>query len=105
MCALQNVCLSLLGEALDLNLQQLVADQGGNTQPPREDVRAAAMKPDKMEETLTCIICQDLLHDCVRCAADPPAGSWWILATGAGGLERGLPMEQLSGPLWREVCH
>ena len=26
------------------------------------------MKPDKMEETLTCIICQDLLHDCVRCA-------------------------------------
>lgn len=24
------------------------------------------MKPDKMEETLTCIICQDLLHDCVR---------------------------------------
>lgn len=26
------------------------------------------MKPDKMEETLTCIICQELLHDCVRCA-------------------------------------
>lgn len=27
-----------------------------------------AVKPDKMEETLTCVICQDLLHDCVRCA-------------------------------------
>uniref|UniRef100_A0A8C9PE73 E3 ubiquitin-protein ligase CHFR n=1 Tax=Spermophilus dauricus TaxID=99837 RepID=A0A8C9PE73_SPEDA len=53
------------GEALDPNLQQLVADQGRNTQPPREDIRATAMKPDKMEETLTCIICQDLLHDCV----------------------------------------
>lgn len=23
-------------------------------------------KTDKMEESLTCIICQDLLHDCVR---------------------------------------
>lgn len=23
-------------------------------------------KTDKMEETLTCVICQDLLHDCVR---------------------------------------
>lgn len=22
-------------------------------------------KTDKMEETLTCVICQDLLHDCV----------------------------------------
>lgn len=23
-------------------------------------------KTDKMEESLTCVICQDLLHDCVR---------------------------------------
>lgn len=26
-------------------------------------------KTDKMEESLTCVICQDLLHDCVRFAA------------------------------------
>jgi 1-deoxy-D-xylulose 5-phosphate reductoisomerase len=34
------------------------------------------VKPDKMEETLTCIICQDLLHDCVRYAASHPA---WLM--------------------------
>lgn len=33
-----------------------------------------AVKPDKMEETLTCVICQDLLHDCVRCALRPAGG-------------------------------
>uniref|UniRef100_A0A8D0HDW4 E3 ubiquitin-protein ligase CHFR n=1 Tax=Sphenodon punctatus TaxID=8508 RepID=A0A8D0HDW4_SPHPU len=30
-----------------------------------EDTKSANVKPDKMEETLTCIICQELLHDCV----------------------------------------
>lgn len=34
--------------------------------PGPEDVKSAKVKPDKMEETLTCIICQELLHDCVR---------------------------------------
>ncbi|KAF6277722.1 checkpoint with forkhead and ring finger domains [Rhinolophus ferrumequinum] len=46
------------------NLCLLVTDQC-DTHPALEDARAAAVKPDKMEETLTCIICQDLLHDCV----------------------------------------
>ncbi|XP_008564403.1 PREDICTED: E3 ubiquitin-protein ligase CHFR isoform X5 [Galeopterus variegatus] len=50
---------------LDLNLHLLVTDQCRNTQTICEEVRAVAVKPDKMEETLTCIICQDLLHDCV----------------------------------------
>lgn len=27
---------------------------------------ADGTKTDKMEESLTCVICQDLLHDCVR---------------------------------------
>lgn len=27
---------------------------------------AGGAKTDKMEESLTCVICQDLLHDCVR---------------------------------------
>jgi len=31
-----------------------------------EDAKTSNVKPDKMEETLTCIICQELLHDCVR---------------------------------------
>ncbi|ELW66963.1 E3 ubiquitin-protein ligase CHFR [Tupaia chinensis] len=50
---------------LDLSLQPLATDQCRNVQTIPEGVRAAAVKPDKMEETLTCIICQDLLHDCV----------------------------------------
>uniref|UniRef100_H3BEL0 E3 ubiquitin-protein ligase CHFR n=1 Tax=Latimeria chalumnae TaxID=7897 RepID=H3BEL0_LATCH len=32
---------------------------------PSEEEKANRAKPDKMEETLTCIICQDLLHDCI----------------------------------------
>lgn len=32
--------------------------------PPRAALEGK--KTDKMEESLTCIICQDLLHDCVR---------------------------------------
>nr|BAE21536.1 unnamed protein product [Mus musculus] len=51
---------------LDTNLQLLVSGQRGNAQTSSEDVKDASVKPDKMEETLTCIICQDLLHDCVR---------------------------------------
>lgn len=50
---------------LDTNLQLLVSGQRGNAQTSSEDVKDASVKPDKMEETLTCIICQDLLHDCV----------------------------------------
>ncbi|XP_070485523.1 E3 ubiquitin-protein ligase CHFR isoform X1 [Equus przewalskii] len=50
----------------NLELQMLVADQSRDTHTALEDVSTVAVKPDKMEETLTCIICQDLLHDCVR---------------------------------------
>uniref|UniRef100_A0A8D2CTQ1 E3 ubiquitin-protein ligase CHFR n=1 Tax=Sciurus vulgaris TaxID=55149 RepID=A0A8D2CTQ1_SCIVU len=73
------------GEVLDLNVQQLVADQGRNTQTSREDVRAAAVKPDKMEETLTCIICQDLLHDCVSLQ---PCMHTFCAACYSGWMER-----------------
>ena len=54
------------GEA-ELSLQLLVADQCSDAHTALGGVRPEAVKPDKMEETLTCIICQDLLHDCVRC--------------------------------------
>lgn len=30
------------------------------------ELRPDRTKTDKMEESLTCVICQDLLHDCVR---------------------------------------
>lgn len=68
-CDWLDLSFCLIDGELDLNLQLLIADQHGNAQTSHEDVRVASVKPDKMEETLTCIICQDLLHDCVRCAA------------------------------------
>ncbi|XP_059105722.1 E3 ubiquitin-protein ligase CHFR isoform X2 [Peromyscus eremicus] len=70
---------------LDLNLQLLIADQHGNAQTSREDVRVASVKPDKMEETLTCIICQDLLHDCVSLQ---PCMHTFCAACYSGWMER-----------------
>ncbi|XP_042523189.1 E3 ubiquitin-protein ligase CHFR isoform X1 [Dipodomys spectabilis] len=69
---------------LELNLQ-LVADQCRNTQTICEDVRIASVKPDKMEETLTCIICQDLLHDCVSLQ---PCMHTFCAACYSGWMER-----------------
>ncbi|MEJ1281887.1 checkpoint with forkhead and ring finger domains [Cricetulus griseus] len=70
---------------LDLNLQLLVADQRGNAQTSLQDVRVASVKPDKMEETLTCIICQDLLHDCVSLQ---PCMHTFCAACYSGWMER-----------------
>nr|XP_045012717.1 E3 ubiquitin-protein ligase CHFR isoform X3 [Jaculus jaculus] len=70
---------------LALNLQLLVADQSRNVQTTHEDVRAASVKPDKMEETLTCIICQDLLHDCVSLQ---PCMHTFCAACYSGWMER-----------------
>lgn len=70
----------LIDGELDTNLQLLVSGQRGNAQTSSEDVKDASVKPDKMEETLTCIICQDLLHDCVRCAASYPRVASAVLA-------------------------
>nr|XP_017536184.2 E3 ubiquitin-protein ligase CHFR isoform X1 [Manis javanica] len=67
-----------------LNLPVLVTDQCRHT-PALKDVRAAAMKPDKMEETLTCIICQDLLHDCVSLQ---PCMHTFCAACYSGWMER-----------------
>lgn len=60
--------LSLTDGEPDLSLQLLVTDQCRDAHTTLGNVRSEAVKPDKMEETLTCIICQDLLHDCVRYA-------------------------------------
>lgn len=44
-----------------------------------------AVKPDKMEETLTCVICQDLLHDCVSLQ---PCMHTFCAACYSGWMER-----------------
>ncbi|KAL7986856.1 hypothetical protein Chor_013139 [Crotalus horridus] len=43
-----------------------VATTDGQAMRDPGDVKSATMKPDKMGESLSCIICQELLHDCVR---------------------------------------
>ncbi|XP_032127243.1 E3 ubiquitin-protein ligase CHFR isoform X7 [Sapajus apella] len=70
---------------LDLNLEVLFAQPCRNTQTVHDNVRAVAGKPDKMEETLTCIICQDLLHDCVSLQ---PCMHTFCAACYSGWMER-----------------
>uniref|UniRef100_A0A673V522 E3 ubiquitin-protein ligase CHFR n=1 Tax=Suricata suricatta TaxID=37032 RepID=A0A673V522_SURSU len=72
------------GEA-ELSLQLLVADTGGDPHTTLGGVRPEAVKPDKMEETLTCIICQDLLHDCVSLQ---PCMHTFCAACYSGWMER-----------------
>ncbi|XP_072658093.1 E3 ubiquitin-protein ligase CHFR isoform X4 [Canis lupus baileyi] len=69
----------------DLTLQFLVADQCRDTHTTLGNVRSEAVKPDKMEETLTCIICQDLLHDCVSLQ---PCMHTFCAACYSGWMER-----------------
>ncbi|XP_044099536.1 E3 ubiquitin-protein ligase CHFR [Neovison vison] len=69
----------------DVTLQLLAADQCRDTHAALGSVRSEAMKPDKMEETLTCIICQDLLHDCVSLQ---PCMHTFCAACYSGWMER-----------------
>ncbi|XP_074868744.1 E3 ubiquitin-protein ligase CHFR isoform X2 [Carettochelys insculpta] len=50
-----------------------------------EGPKSANVKPDKMEETLTCIICQELLHDCVSLQ---PCMHTFCAACYSGWMER-----------------
>ncbi|XP_027699934.1 E3 ubiquitin-protein ligase CHFR isoform X2 [Vombatus ursinus] len=69
----------------NLSLQLFVTDQCKNSRAIPEEVKAADMKPDKMEETLTCIICQELLHDCVSLQ---PCMHTFCAACYSGWMER-----------------
>ncbi|XP_022347851.1 E3 ubiquitin-protein ligase CHFR isoform X3 [Enhydra lutris kenyoni] len=69
----------------DVTLQLLAADQCRDTHTALGSVRSEAVKPDKMEETLTCIICQDLLHDCVSLQ---PCMHTFCAACYSGWMER-----------------
>ncbi|XP_034953744.2 E3 ubiquitin-protein ligase CHFR isoform X1 [Zootoca vivipara] len=50
-----------------------------------EDTKSPNVKPDKMEETLTCIICQELLYDCVSLQ---PCMHTFCAACYSGWMER-----------------
>ncbi|XP_065424571.1 E3 ubiquitin-protein ligase CHFR isoform X10 [Chrysemys picta bellii] len=50
-----------------------------------EGAKTTNVKPDKMEETLTCIICQELLHDCVSLQ---PCMHTFCAACYSGWMER-----------------
>nr|XP_056715839.1 E3 ubiquitin-protein ligase CHFR [Euleptes europaea] len=65
-------------------LQVTVPDQCAIKTGPG-DTKSANMKPDKMEETLTCIICQELLHDCVSLQ---PCMHTFCAACYSGWMER-----------------
>lgn len=82
--------LSLTDGEPDLSLQLLVTDQGRDAHTSLGNVRPEAVKPDKMEETLTCIICQDLLHDCVRYA--PRRGACRSVMAGEGRPRGSSPL-------------
>ncbi|XP_011369658.1 E3 ubiquitin-protein ligase CHFR isoform X2 [Pteropus vampyrus] len=69
----------------DLHLHLLITDQCGDNQTALGGGRAMAVKPDKMEETLTCVICQDLLHDCVSLQ---PCMHTFCAACYSGWMER-----------------
>ncbi|XP_007953229.1 E3 ubiquitin-protein ligase CHFR [Orycteropus afer afer] len=68
-----------------LSPQLLVADPCQAALTGHEDSRAAAVKPDRMEETLTCVICQELLHDCVSLQ---PCMHTFCAACYSGWMER-----------------
>nr|XP_060641672.1 E3 ubiquitin-protein ligase CHFR [Anolis sagrei ordinatus]XP_060641673.1 E3 ubiquitin-protein ligase CHFR [Anolis sagrei ordinatus] len=55
------------------------------TKTGTESTKAVNVKPDKMEETLTCIICQELLHDCVSLQ---PCMHTFCAACYSGWMER-----------------
>ncbi|KAM5238755.1 E3 ubiquitin-protein ligase CHFR [Ctenodactylus gundi] len=73
------------GGERDLNMPCVVEGQCRNAQTTCEDARAATGKPDKMEETLTCVICQDLLHGCVSLQ---PCMHTFCAACYSGWMER-----------------
>ncbi|XP_060699381.1 E3 ubiquitin-protein ligase CHFR isoform X1 [Hemiscyllium ocellatum] len=79
----------------------LLLNENQSSKITREDqVTSEGKQPDKMEETLTCIICQDLLHDCVSLQ---PCMHSFCAACYSGWMERSslcptcrCPVERIS---------
>ncbi|KAM4707701.1 E3 ubiquitin-protein ligase CHFR isoform 1-T5 [Discoglossus pictus] len=64
------------------------------------EAKTANVKPDKMEETLTCIICQELLHDCVSLQ---PCMHTFCAACYSGWMERSSFCPTCRSPVER-IC-
>ncbi|XP_034291724.1 E3 ubiquitin-protein ligase CHFR isoform X3 [Pantherophis guttatus] len=64
---------------------QVVTPEGHAMKPDPGDAKSATMKPDKMGESLSCIICQELLHDCVSLQ---PCMHTFCAACYSGWMER-----------------
>ncbi|KAM3825877.1 E3 ubiquitin-protein ligase CHFR [Vipera latastei] len=62
-----------------------VATPDGQAMRDPGDAKSATMKPDKMGESLSCIICQELLHDCVSLQ---PCMHTFCAACYSGWMER-----------------
>lgn len=65
--------------------QTIPSNENKSCRPVPEVAKTAELKPDKMEETLTCIICQELLHDCVSLQ---PCMHTFCAACYSGWMER-----------------
>uniref|UniRef100_A0A8C5S507 E3 ubiquitin-protein ligase CHFR n=1 Tax=Laticauda laticaudata TaxID=8630 RepID=A0A8C5S507_LATLA len=64
---------------------QVVTPDGHAMGPDPGDAKSATMKPDKMGESLSCIICQELLYDCVSLQ---PCMHTFCAACYSGWMER-----------------
>ncbi|KAM6423347.1 E3 ubiquitin-protein ligase CHFR isoform 1-T3 [Liasis olivaceus] len=64
---------------------QVITPDGCAMKTDPGDARSATMKPDKMGESLSCIICQELLHDCVSLQ---PCMHTFCAACYSGWMER-----------------
>ncbi|XP_026540707.1 E3 ubiquitin-protein ligase CHFR isoform X2 [Notechis scutatus] len=64
---------------------QVVTPDGHAMGPDPRDAKSATMKPDKMGESLSCIICQELLYDCVSLQ---PCMHTFCAACYSGWMER-----------------
>ncbi|KAJ1093966.1 hypothetical protein NDU88_007052 [Pleurodeles waltl] len=74
------------GDDSSRSCDQTIPSHGNKScRPIPEVANTADLKPDKMEETLTCIICQELLHDCVSLQ---PCMHTFCAACYSGWMER-----------------
>ncbi|KAM4051425.1 E3 ubiquitin-protein ligase CHFR isoform 2-T3 [Anomaloglossus baeobatrachus] len=70
---------------LKVEIDSSSAALSSDSKATSESTKSANVKPDKMEETLTCIICQELLHDCVSLQ---PCMHTFCAACYSGWMER-----------------
>lgn len=70
-CSMKYILFVFTDKDYDSNLPhtsstEVAGSAKGSPGSPLSKPPVEGTKTDKMEESLTCVICQDLLHDCVR---------------------------------------